>query len=107
MYPLRWKCLLATAIALLSSNAAAQTVSAENATTQSARQQSFALTMAVSVGNTMEPLAQIIALTRSAALDIPVRCMNYPHRATHKAHCTTIKLTSPPDSPPVYPAQPS
>ncbi len=78
------------AFALLTSNAAAQTVSAENATTQSARQQSFALTMAVSVGNTMEPLAQIIALTRSAALDIPVRCMTYPHRATHKAHRTTI-----------------
>jgi len=90
MDSLRWRCLLATAFALLSSHAAAQSVSAQNATTQSAQQQSFALTMAVSVGNTMEPLAQIIALTRSAALNIPVRCITYPRGATYKAHRTTM-----------------
>ncbi|KAK0842709.1 hypothetical protein LTS02_016379 [Friedmanniomyces endolithicus] len=91
MYPLRWKFLLATAFVLLSINAAAQTVSAENATTQSARQQSFALTMAVSVGNTMEPLAQIIALTRSAALDIPPPGISGPALLANASNQLTIQ----------------
>ncbi|TKA65051.1 hypothetical protein B0A55_12031 [Friedmanniomyces simplex] len=72
MDSIRRICLLATALLLLLlSTATAQTVTAQNASTQSTRQQSYSLTLAVSIGDTMVPLAQIIALTRSAALDMP------------------------------------
>ncbi|KAK4930794.1 hypothetical protein LTR49_002558 [Elasticomyces elasticus] len=64
-----WRTWLAAA--LLLSGTAAQQLSAQSEGTQSSQQRSYSLTMAVSMGDTMVPLAEIIALTRAAALDLP------------------------------------
>ncbi|KAK3648037.1 hypothetical protein LTR56_007737 [Elasticomyces elasticus] len=64
-----WRTWLAAA--LLLSGVAAQQLSAQSEGTQSSQQRSYSLTMAVSMGDTMVPLAEIIALTRAAALDLP------------------------------------